>query len=675
MTIVKELALKYLIEKRLLLLFCLFLGGFVGVSAADMADAFQGNGLTTKIYDDKDLYELKGSWVDKTINFNWDVEAPVGNVDPETFSMSWEGRLLAPETGEYTFFITGDDGVRLFVDNVLLIDQWRDMNSEEHRMRMKLHAGHAYPIKLEYFENRKFASVKLQWQGPGISKQVIPTEYLSTKPAKEDISDIWVVDIEKLNFSEKVMVLSLQGVVSKHQAAIWIKQSGLCDLIRKKLEVRGIKFHDDCSPYELIGQFSEYIDGYVVCGQDIKSMNAAVSICGPMNALAVQERLVSKLEREVNLSMIADVRGYDARKTYDKYKDLFGHEIVVEQTKMDYLIDFAIALNAFTFSNVDHADRQRYVDSLTSQGIVMGWTSNSDEYGWITDLSKVNASGIPADWARNLSILSRIPAEIPNPPKKYPDPVAEGERIVAFVMSHGDNLQFMSGDFINDKLYFGSKYRGLFSMTWEFPPIMADIAPTGVCEFYNKASRGYTTDCFISGPSGYGYSFYHLLSNRTEFIADTARYMGKCKLNIATIVNTDDGDMSESDKLMERSEVMGAVYKDYLQYDRRDGEIYWHNGKPVVAYKGVLWDGRGDWDSVSKKISEMPSSPATDQGSYAIINVFPWTFTNIGGPLEAVKRTIDLLPENTRVVTVEELVLLLRNNFGDPITATDYYRN
>ena len=44
----------------------------------------------------------------------------------DTFSVRWKGQIVAPETGEYTFNTRTDDGVRLFVDNKLIVDYWQD---------------------------------------------------------------------------------------------------------------------------------------------------------------------------------------------------------------------------------------------------------------------------------------------------------------------------------------------------------------------------------------------------------------------------------------------------------------------------------------------------------------------------------------------------------------------
>jgi hypothetical protein len=129
------------------------------------------------------------------------------------------------------------------------------------------------------------------------------------------------------------------------------------------------------------------------------------------------------------------------------------------------------------------------------------------------------------------------------------------------------------------------------------------------------------------------------------------------------------GDMTQSRELLERPEVMGVLYKDYAPYNKRKGEIYWHAGKPCVSYRYLLWEPRPDKspEGVARAIAQQPALPATDENSYAAVNVHAWSFKKIGGPMEAVKRTIDLLPPRTRVVTAEEFFVLLRANFGTPV--------
>ncbi len=640
---------------------------------------FKADGLTARIYDTIDFSELKVTRIDGQVSFDWGAGSPDPAVGVDTFSIAWEGGIMVPEKGEYTFYAGSDDGTRLYVNDILIIDQWTDHGLVEASGAIKLRPGTVYPIRLEYYENAGSAAVYLLWSGPGINKQVIPRDYLASSVTVPLPEDIWVVDLNSIPMEMRLLTLTLEGLVAKEQAAILVKQGGLTSLIRADMEAEGTVFHDNASVWWLLNKFSDYIDGLIVCGSDMASINAATSLCGPMNAVAVDESILSQVQGRTGLPVLADMRGMDAATVYGSYQELFGHEMVVDVNKVDFLRDIGVTRNAMTFYQVDSATRKRIIGGLTSQGIVMGWGSNA-EYGWIKDLSQVNAGGVPSDWSKNLSTLSKLPVTIPKPPRKYPAPVQAGERIVAFSMSDGDNLQIMAGDYIVNAKYFGHPARGTFPLSWEFPPMMGELIPRGVQCYYNEASRGENPDCFIAGPSGVGYAFQHYLPNRRDFATHTGQAMKRCGLTVTTMLNENDVSMSSAYELLDRPEVLGIVYKDWAPYNRRHGQIYWHNGKPCVSYKYLLWgtdagdsDNLGDWETVSAGIAAMPASPATDMGSYALINAHAWSFGEVGGPMQAIINTIELLPPNTRIVTVEELIILLRNNFGDPVAEEEYF--
>ena len=70
-------------------------------------------------------------------------------------------------------------------------------------------------------------------------------------------------------------------------------------------------------------------------------------------------------------------------------------------------------------------------------------------------------------------------------------------------------------------------------------------------------------------------------------------------------------------------------------------------------------------EDVAREVAKMPAAPRTDEASYALVSVHAWSFGRDGGPrLEAVHRTIGLLPPRTSVVTADQLIALLRANFG-----------
>jgi hypothetical protein len=142
------------------------------VTVAPLAN---GTGLLGEYHDNKDFTALKLTRIDPTVDFNWGSAAPAAGIGADTFSVRWTGEVEAPASEGFTFYTRSDDGVRLWVDNVLVIDNWRDHGPTENASApVRLTAGQRYPIRMEFYENGGGAVAKLRWSSASISKQVIP---------------------------------------------------------------------------------------------------------------------------------------------------------------------------------------------------------------------------------------------------------------------------------------------------------------------------------------------------------------------------------------------------------------------------------------------------------------------------------------------------------------------
>jgi hypothetical protein len=101
---------------------------------------------------------------DMNINFNWGQGAPGSGLPADNFSARWTRSLTFPED-LYRFTLTVDDGARLYVDNQLVIDEWRTGATRTVTVDKWLSGG-AHSLRLEYFENTGQALVQLSWQRP-----------------------------------------------------------------------------------------------------------------------------------------------------------------------------------------------------------------------------------------------------------------------------------------------------------------------------------------------------------------------------------------------------------------------------------------------------------------------------------------------------------------------------
>lgn len=117
---------------------------------------------------------------DPVIDFDWGGGSPASGIAVDNFTVRWRGEVLAQFTDTYTFSVIADDGVRLWVNNQLIIDRWIPQAATEWSGSINLTAGQRYEITLEYFEDGGQAVIKLLWRTAQLQKQIIPTAQLFT---------------------------------------------------------------------------------------------------------------------------------------------------------------------------------------------------------------------------------------------------------------------------------------------------------------------------------------------------------------------------------------------------------------------------------------------------------------------------------------------------------------
>ncbi|MBL8792665.1 MAG: Ig-like domain-containing protein [Planctomycetia bacterium] len=139
------------------------------------------NGLTATYFDNKDFTGASVSRIDSTVNFNWGSGSPAAGIGADTFSARWTGKIKPRYSQTYTFYTTSDDGVRLWINGQLLIDQWNDHSPTTHSGTITLQANQLYDIRLEYYENGGGAVMKLEWQSASQAREVVPLSQLFSR--------------------------------------------------------------------------------------------------------------------------------------------------------------------------------------------------------------------------------------------------------------------------------------------------------------------------------------------------------------------------------------------------------------------------------------------------------------------------------------------------------------
>jgi hypothetical protein len=98
---------------------------------------------------------------DPHIDFDWGFGAPARGLPSDNFSIRWT-RTVYLEAGTYRFTATSDDGVRVWLDGELIIDQWREQGATTFTADRTVSAGH-HNLRVEYFEARQTARIRFSW--------------------------------------------------------------------------------------------------------------------------------------------------------------------------------------------------------------------------------------------------------------------------------------------------------------------------------------------------------------------------------------------------------------------------------------------------------------------------------------------------------------------------------
>jgi len=145
-----------------------------------------GLGLTAEFFDTD--HQLVTTRTDPTINYDWGLGAPDPAVGVDSFSARWTGKIVPEYNETYTFYAKAgveedpqteaDEGIRLSVDDLVLIDTWDSPTADWQSGEIDLTAGQQHDLSIDYKEDTGKAGVFVKWSSPSSLKQILPTKQL-----------------------------------------------------------------------------------------------------------------------------------------------------------------------------------------------------------------------------------------------------------------------------------------------------------------------------------------------------------------------------------------------------------------------------------------------------------------------------------------------------------------
>ena len=140
----------------------------VGPVGSAWAQAVAVNGVLGEYYDGANFERLVTRRYDATLAFDWGHAPPVPGVPAEYFSVRWTGWLVPPVSGRYVLHVTVDDGMRIWLNDKLVLDEWRPQPVRQFTAAINLKAGEPYKLRVDYFQDILDTRARVTWERPDV---------------------------------------------------------------------------------------------------------------------------------------------------------------------------------------------------------------------------------------------------------------------------------------------------------------------------------------------------------------------------------------------------------------------------------------------------------------------------------------------------------------------------
>lgn len=372
----------------------------------------------------------------------------------------------------------------------------------------------------------------------------VPRRYETFQPKMGKIaSRLYVADVRTLNHDEKVLLLSLQGIVNRKQPRVYFlfdedDRAWLDELRRKNETGEPVMVAD---PWSLVQKFRSEFRGLVLCDPKVyDSACVGVSLAGADDLLVA---LTPEMAARANVPVTRDLRGKfkddadalrylrtDVLPRLDPYLTCSLDPAVYDAGSIDQVIAargsffWITGPRAQTLPGANQsgemAEVRALIASLPLGAVVRGFWWHGDGMGLsesdgVALGSRFGKITLVSDLITNLSVHSGVSVAKLTQKPQPPAPALDSQKVyVAFTMSDGDNLCTWRGYF---KKYFSDPLRGTFPVGWGMGPTLIDLAPDMARWYYEQATPN---DEFICDVSGVAYmyppSFGTVLRNRDE---------------------------------------------------------------------------------------------------------------------------------------------------------------
>lgn len=367
----------------------------------------------------------------------------------------------------------------------------------------------------------------------------------------------WVAVQQNNSSAEMYLFASLKGIVNRTRPRIFSYEGdAFAEGQYTWLQSLGLSWTEYPNKWDLITKYRSEISGLIVYDPaQIHTVNLATVLAKDRKALIASPALLSRLTAApYNIPVVLDLRGQFNSKLqvyqtlYNTYWPNLDHRLLIglnPDAHKAALREYATALGIATIwldPNIAAESQllNSFLSSMPAGANYMGWWP--EEGPGVERGSIYGISTIASDWATNLTVHSGTSRTVnvkPIPPK----PALQNKIYVAFILSDGDNLQYV--EHLMRKLW-SNPDRGSVPIGWTLSPAMLDAMPAALNYYYQSSTNN---DNLISGPSGYGYTYPNSWPNQNllnQFVTKTQDYNQRAGFRVITIWNTITGGINQN---------------------------------------------------------------------------------------------------------------------------------
>jgi len=377
------------------------------------------------------------------------------------------------------------------------------------------------------------------------------------------------------------------------------------------------------------------------------SANVATSLCALLGGVAVEESIEADAKAH-GLSMLLDVRGRDEAWLFNHYGNRLSVSVLGRQDpKSGVNRDAIVAMRAPVIGESGTL-YERMLERLRPGSPLLGWGIGLED-AQTGPASEYASFQTATNWCANLPLLSSGETGLnygfkpfAAPPDRNTMP-EDGIRYVSFILSDGDNVQWLMLNFCKGEeaqQYWASPARGTIPFGWT----MCAMDLLQLCPYTLDYLRDTATpkDDFLLLGGGYYYpDWFGRKRSGADWLAmqarRTAKDMDACGVNLL-MVNVQKWDSPEAARAYETyaremPNLRGLFVIQYAPYTGGGGTIRWVNGLPVITARNAIWGGRGEYpregtpNRVARLLNEWAAQPVRceeDRFAWVIVHAWSW---------------------------------------------------